>query len=52
MRGSTRAELQSWKIDIAQNTARIVSSNLRQIGRMDARLDVNALVVWIATMIT
>lgn len=40
-RGSTRAELQTWEIDVIQATAKIVATGHRQLEPMDARLDVN-----------
>jgi hypothetical protein len=51
VKGSTRAELQKWEIDVSRNTARIVAQSRRQLVAMDARLDVKPLTAEIAAMI-
>jgi hypothetical protein len=50
--GSTRAELQTWSVDISLKTAKIVHEGRRQLVAMDARLDVRPLAAETATMIS
>ena len=51
MLGSTRAELQTWDIDVIHGTARIVATGHRQLEQMEARLDVKPLASETAAMI-
>ena len=51
MLGSTRAELQTWEIDVIHGTARIAATGHRQLEQMDARLDVKPLAGETAAMI-
>jgi len=49
--GSTRAELQTWAIDVTTGRAEIVALGRRQLKPMDARLDVKALARETAAMV-
>jgi hypothetical protein len=49
--GSTRAELQTWAVDLTRNAAEIVGTGRRQLVAMDARLNVTPLAAETAAMI-
>jgi hypothetical protein len=49
--GSTRAEVQKWKVDLDHETAALIETTRRQILPMDRRLDVRAIAAEIATII-
>jgi hypothetical protein len=51
MRGSTRAELQKWEVDVERGAAGIVGSSWRQLEPMDARLDIKGLAANVAAWI-
>jgi hypothetical protein len=49
--GSTRAELQTWAVDLTRNAAEIVGTGRRQLVAMGARLNVTPLAAETAAMI-
>lgn len=49
--GSGRAELQSWTVNVEAGTARVGEAGYRRVRPADARLDVSALAVHVATHI-